>query len=384
MEIFESTQPSVMILDADPERVACLETVLNKDYRVRAVISGQAALEACTEEPPDLFLIDSALTNDVGVDICKVLKSNATTSQVPMIVIGREGDIQHQKIMHRLGAVDVITYPIYSLTLLSRINAHLAAVKQDRLESVHCEFMGYEASKHKCEVNTLQEITLLTLASLAETRDIETGNHLKRTQNYVYALAQHMKHHPRYSHYLNQERIDLMFKCAPLHDIGKVGIADKILLKPGRYLPEEFEVMKGHPKLGHDAILNAQELVGDNSEFLSIAKEIVYCHHEKWDGSGYPQGLAGDAIPIPARFMAIADVYDALISRRVYKTGMTHEEATQIIVAGQGKHFDPDLVDAFIELSDIFVAIAARFADSDQDIQKKEQMVAATIFGERM
>ncbi|MGI0481855.1 HD-GYP domain-containing protein [Geminocystis sp. CENA526] len=209
----------------------------------------------------------------------------------------------------------------------------------------------------------IQDATILMLTSLAETRDNETGNHILRTQNYVKALAQHLSNHPRFSEYLTEHIIYMLYKCAPLHDIGKVGIPDHILLKPGRLTPEEFETMKTHAVLGRNAIMSAEKTLGMNVDFLGIAKEIAYYHHEKWDGTGYPEGLSGDDIPISARLMAMADVYDALISKRVYKEPMTHEEAVAIIVKGKGLHFDPDMVDKFIEIHTKFHDIALQYSD---------------------
>jgi putative two-component system response regulator len=167
----------------------------------------------------------------------------------------------------------------------------------------------------------------------------------------------------------------MLFKSAPLHDIGKVGIPDRILLKPGRFTPEEFEIMKAHTTLGKEAIEHAEAQLGMDVEFLSMSKDIALSHQEKWDGSGYPLGLAGDAIPLAARLMAVADVYDALISRRVYKEGMPHDKAAQILVEGKGKHFDPDMIDAFVAIQQEFIAIAARFADSDSDMARKKNQL---------
>jgi putative two-component system response regulator len=233
-------------------------------------------------------------------------------------------------------------------------------------------FLEAEIEKRTREVAAIQDVTIHAMASLAETRDNETGNHIRRTQNYVRILAQKLRYHPRFSHFLDDDKmIEILFKSAPLHDIGKVGIPDNILLKPGRFEPEEFEIMKTHPALGRSAILHAEYELGIEVPFLKYAKEIAYAHQEKWDGSGYPLGLSGDDIPISARLMAIADVYDALISRRVYKEGMPHEKAVGIIVEGRGHHFDPDMVDAFIELQNDFKAVAEKYADSDEDLAKK-------------
>jgi putative two-component system response regulator len=177
--------------------------------------------------------------------------------------------------------------------------------------------------------------------------------------------------HPRFKEYLTYANIDMLFKSAPLHDIGKVGIPDRILLKPGKLETEEFEIMKTHTTIGRDAIEQAERSLGAKVDFLRIAKEVVLYHQEKWDGTGYPEGLSGDDIPISARLMALADFYDALISRRVYRPGFPHEKVVQMIIEGNGTHFDPDIVDAFLELQDEFRDIALKYLDSDADLSKK-------------
>ena len=190
----------------------------------------------------------------------------------------------------------------------------------------------------------------MAMASLAETRDNETGNPIRCTQHYVRALARKLLPMPEFTSMLSNETVEMLHKSAPLHDIGKVGIPDAILLKPGKLTPEEFEIMKSHTTLGRDTIAAAENLFDAPSIFLRLAREIAQYHQEKWDGSGYPEGLAGEAIPLSARLMAVADVYDALISRRVYKPPFTHNKAVRIIVDGRGTHFDPRIVDAFIEI----------------------------------
>jgi putative two-component system response regulator len=225
----------------------------------------------------------------------------------------------------------------------------------------------------------IQDVTILSMASLAETRDSDTGNHIRRTQYYVLNLAKALQTHPRFSDYLTDHNVKMLFKSAPLHDIGKVGIPDKILLKPGKLDASEFEIMKTHTTLGRDALANAEKSLGTEVEFLKMAKEIAYAHQEKWDGSGYPEGNGGDDIPISARLMAVADVYDALISRRIYKEGMSHEKACEIIREGSGSHFDPDIVDAFIQIHEEFREIAKRYADSDDDLEQKAKYVGQAI-----
>jgi len=208
-----------------------------------------------------------------------------------------------------------------------------------------------------------QNISIRGLATLAETRDPETGAHILRTQHYIKALAEQLCNHPKFEKFLTDDAIEQLFKMAPLHDIGKVGVPDSILLKPGRLTAEEFEEMKKHTTYGYQTIERVENELSDNS-FLQFAKQIIYAHQEKWDGSGYPQGLKGDDIPIPGRLMAVADVYDALISKRVYKEPMPHEEAVTYMLEGRGSHFDPDMIDAFMEVHETFRSIAAQFSDS--------------------
>lgn len=216
--------------------------------------------------------------------------------------------------------------------------------------------------QHDAELQQTRDVSILALASLAETRDNETGAHILRTQRYVKALAIRLKDHDDFVNELTADTIDLLFKSAPLHDVGKVGIPDDILLKPGKLTGEEFEVMKTHAQLGSDSLLVAESQLGSNS-FLRLAREIAACHHEKWDGSGYPLGTIGDAIPLSARLMALADVYDALISKRVYKPAFSHDKAKGIILEGDGTHFDPRIVKAFLDCEDEFKQIALEFKD---------------------
>lgn len=213
------------------------------------------------------------------------------------------------------------------------------------------------------EINAIKDTTILALTSLAEARDNETGNHIRRTQGYMRALALQLSKHPRFADFLSDDTIELLYKLAPLHDIGKVGIPDHILLKPGKLTTEEFEVMKTHVTLGGHAIAQAEDRLEFPSVFLRIARQIVIGHHEQWNGGGYPYGLRGDDIPIPARLMAVADVYDALTCKRVYKSAMTHETATALIMEGRGKHFDPDIADAFFAIQPEFIRIAEKYCD---------------------
>ena len=205
------------------------------------------------------------------------------------------------------------------------------------------------------ETTTTQQLLVQSLLSLTETRDGETGRHSKRTQQYTKLLAQQLSRYPVFGAYLTPERVDLLSTLAPLHDIGKVGIPDHILNKPGALTPEEMAQMRTHPTLGHDVIVKAERQVGVRDDvILSMAKDIVYTHHERWDGTGYPQGLQGVAIPIEGRVLAVVDVYDALVSRALYRAPMSHEQAVDFITKGRGTHFDPDVADAFLSVATEF------------------------------
>jgi putative two-component system response regulator len=371
MDYFSPVKPTVLVVDDTPANLALLASLLRADYTVKVVNHGAKAITAVRDDPPDLILLDIVMPDINGYEVCRKLKADSITSKIPVIFLTSNTETHSEQLGMELGAADYITRPINPPILLSRVRAHLNLAASGKNLQVSNEYLEYEVLKRTQELVALQDVTILALASLAETRDADTGNHLHRTQHYLRAMGNELRTHVRFAEFLSPAIIDILFKCAPLHDIGKVGIPDRILLKPGRYEPHEYEIMKTHPALGLAAIENAQRSAKQSIEFLEIAKELVYSHHEKWDGTGYPQGIAGDAIPIPARLMALADVYDALISRRVYKEGMSHEQATQIIVAGRGQHFDPDVVDAFLALSEEFQAIAQRFADSDQDLLRK-------------
>ena len=266
-----------------------------------------------------------------------------------------------------MGAADYITKPISPPIVLSRIKTHLNLARVRQLLVTQNQQLEDTIEQRTKELIQTQDITILALATLAETRDNETGNHIRRTQNYVKALAMELAKNPKHSNFLTPDNINLLFKSAPLHDIGKVGIPDNILLKPGKLSTDEFHIMKDHASLGNDALSKAEQLLGNgNISFLRFAREIASGHHEKWDGSGYPKGLEGEEIPFSARLMAVADVYDALISKRVYKPAFTHNKAVSIIIEGSGKHFDPEIVNAFLKIEKQFIDIARCFSDGDQ------------------
>jgi putative two-component system response regulator len=278
-----------------------------------------------------------------------------------------------------MGAADFITKPINPPIVFARVAGQLQLKAAADFLKDQNSYLEAEVLRRGRELAAIQDVTILAMASLAETRDNDTGNHIRRTQHYLRLLAQHLQRHARFSNFLTAHCIDMLFRSAPLHDIGKVGIPDRILLKAGRFEPHEFEIMKSHCQLGRDAIQHAENQLGLEVGFLKYAKEIAYSHQEKWDGSGYPEGLAGDAIPISARLMAVADVYDALISRRVYKEPMAHAQAVDLIAQGRGSHFDPDITDAFLALADQFQAVATRYADTEEDLRHKAETLKRIV-----
>lgn len=367
---------TVLVVDDTPDNLSLMAGLLKDDYKVKVANNGEKALRiAQSDSPPDLILLDIMMPGMDGYEVCRHLKREPATRDIPIIFLTAKTEVEDEKRGLEMGAVDYITKPISPPIVMARVANHLALKASADFLRDKAEYLEIEVDKRTREVMAIQDVTTLAMASLAETRDSDTGNHIRRTQHYVKILAEKLQRHPRFSRYLTDYNIAMLFKSAPLHDIGKVGIPDRILLKPGKFEPEEFEIMKTHTTLGRDAIQSAEDRLGMKVEFLTMAKEIAYGHQEKWNGMGYPEGLSGDAIPISARLMAVADVYDALISRRVYKEGMPHEEAVQIIAASKGSHFDPDIVEAFMESKDEFRAIALRYADSDTDMAKKKQQL---------
>ena len=366
------SRPTILAVDDSPDNLWLLSGLLKEKYRVKMASSGEKALQIIhSDVPPDLILLDVMMPGLSGHDVCRQLKASPATRDIPIIFLTAMVGTEHEKSGLEMGAADFITKPINPPIVLARVATQLQAKAGADLLRNQNQFLDAEVQRRTRELAAIQDVTILAMASLAETRDNETGNHIRRTQHYVRVLASALQTHPRFEAQLDDHVIEMLYKSAPLHDIGKVGIPDRILLKPGRFEPYEFEIMKTHTTLGRDAIQHAEDALGTPVEFLSYAKEIAYGHQEKWDGSGYPLGLSGDAIPLSARIMAVADVYDALISRRVYKEGMPHEKAVDIMRAGRGSHFDADILDAFLGLLPEFQRIAQQFADSDADMAEK-------------
>ncbi|GKT19127.1 two-component system response regulator [Acidovorax sp. SUPP2522] len=355
---------TVLVVDDTPDNLTLMGTLLRDHYHVKVANQGEKALRiAQSAPPPDLILLDIMMPGIDGYEVCRQLKAHPQSRDIPIIFLTARSTSDDERTGLAAGAVDYITKPISPPILLARVHTHLALKATADFLRDKSAYLEREVAMRTLEVQAIQDVTIMAMTSLAETRDNETGNHIRRTQLYVKALAEHLRTHPRFEQALTERMIELLYKSAPLHDIGKIGIPDRILLKPGKLTVEEFEVMKTHTTLGRNAIEDAERRLGMRVAFLSVSKEIAYSHQEKWDGTGYPEGLAGDAIPVSARLMAVADVYDALISKRIYKPAYSHEQACATIVRGRGAHFDPDMVDAFVELADDFRDIAVKYPD---------------------
>ena len=357
----------LLIVDDMPENLSVLGELLQEaGYRVKVANSGRLALRHASQEPrPDLILLDVMMPGMDGYEVLSRLRHESATQDIPVIFLTALDDARDEERGLETGAADYITKPIRPAVVLARVRTQLLVKRaQDWLRDQNSALEA-EVARRMEENEQIQAVSIRALAHLAEIRDPETGNHILRTQHYVRLLATLLTGHPRFSATLVETYLEMLVRSAPLHDIGKVGIPDNILLKPGKLAPEEWEIMKTHSRLGSDAIDLAEQDIERPVEFLALAKEIAHWHHERWDGSGYPDGLAGDAIPVSARIMALADVFDAIISPRVYKPPIPLNDALAIIATERGRQFDPDVTDAFLSNFSAFVAIAGLHRDHD-------------------
>lgn len=357
-------KPVILVVDDTPDNLALMAGILCGHYTVKLAKDGLKALQiAASDSPPDLILLDIMMPGLSGYDVIRQLKVSPKTRDIPVIFLTAMNSVEDEQRGLEMGAVDYITKPVSPPIALARVANHLRLKSLADFLRDKSLYLEKEVERRTRENFIIQDVTILALTSLAGIRDHETGLHIRRTQHYVRILAEHLRHHPRFGCRLSDENIDILFKSAPLHDIGKVGIPDYILRKEGPLTDEEFAVMKTHATLGRDAIQAAEDQLGCPVDFLETAKEIAYYHQEWWDGTGYPTGAKGENIPVSARLMALADAYDALTSRRRYKSAQTHQEAAATILKGKGTQFDPAVVDAFVETQDEFREVAARFSD---------------------
>lgn len=359
-------KPTILIVDDNTENLMVLGELLSQHYSVRAATSGARALELAQRTPrPGLILLDVMMPGMSGHEVLERLQASEATRGIPVIFATAMSETEDEQRGLSMGAVDYITKPLRPAIVMARVKTHLElAAAREQLQRRNATLEA-EVDRRELENRAIQDVSMRALARLAETRDQETGNHILRTQDYVRLLATLVQQHPRFQAELQPHAIELMVKSAPLHDIGKVGIPDRVLLKPGKLTDDEWTLMKTHARLGGEAIARAVADIDAPVPFLRHASDIATHHHERWDGSGYPDGLAGEAIPLSARLMALADVFDAMISRRVYKAPIDFERVRAAMQAQRGLQFDPDLLDAFIGHFERFCDIARARPDED-------------------
>ena len=348
---------TVLVVDDTPENIDLLSEILKDEYQIRVATSGERALKiAYSDEPPDLILLDIMMPGLSGLEICRRLKANPDRRRIPIIFVTAMSSIDDEKRGLETGAVDYITKPISPPIVKARVRTHLALYDQSReLERM--------VSQRTQELLTTRQQIIRRLGRAAEFKDNETGNHVLRMSHYARLIA--------IAHGLGETAANVIFNTAPMHDIGKIGIPDAILLKPGKLDDEEWTVMHRHPVMG------AQIIGKHDNELLETARIIALSHHEKWDGTGYPQNLKGDEIPLEGRIVAIADVFDALVSVRPYKPAFSVEQSLRIMEEGVGKHFDPSLMTAFNKALPEILRVKEIYADefgalTDVEFQIKE------------
>ncbi len=340
----------VLVVDDTADNIWFLADALGEISTVQVAKNGETALKLAAQTPhPEIVLLDVQMPVMDGYEVCRHLKSMAETRDIPVIFVTAMSAAREEAKGLRLGAADYIHKPFDPAIVRARVR-NLVDLKRHR-DSLQDIIRSQTKALRRTQVGTI-----MALADIAEWRDPETGEHVKRTQEYVYRIAKELTKNPKYATQLTPDFIDMLYMCAPLHDMGKVSISDSILLKPGKLTDEEFLTMQQHCKFGAEILQRALERIG-HDPFLEMAYQVARWHHDRWDGKGYPDGLAGESIPLAARIMSVADVYDALISRRPYKVPMTHEESLRSIVEDSGKRFDPDVVTAFLncqaEIKDI-------------------------------
>ncbi len=351
----------ILVVDDLPENALVLKSFLSPmGYHIASAQNGETALEMVATDPPDVILLDLMMPGMDGFEVCRRLKQDSATQHIPVIIVTGMSDRDSNVRAVEAGADDFLIKPFDRILLEARIKTSARGkVLHDQLIKYKQELED-KVEERTAQVVSTQQVTVFSLAKLAESRDNETGDHLERMRSYARELSEEFMSLPKYEGTLDVSFVNEMYKSTPLHDIGKVGIPDQILLKPGKLTREEFEIMKRHSMIGGDT-LKAADIEAGRDSFLAMGRDIAYYHHEKWDGSGYPFGLAGEDIPLTARITALADVYDALSSRRPYKEPFSHEKSKAIILEGKGSHFDPDVVDAFLAREERFLAIRESF-----------------------
>lgn len=333
---------TILIVEDNPFNLDMFVSILSNEYQVRVATDGESALKTALKLIPDLILLDVKIPKMDGFEVCGTLKANSVTKDIPVIFLTSLSDAEDEEKGLAVGGADYIIKPFNPALMLARIKNHLEL-------KAHREQLDALVKERTEELEKTKEALIASMAILAESRDHDTGSHIYRTKRMIRILAEELA--VDYPSYLSKDVIEQIEQSAPLHDIGKVGIPDSILLKKGPLTPEEWEIMKQHTQIGAEIIHKTERILGGSS-FLSLAKDIVEFHHEKWDGSGYPHGLSGEAIPLSAQLVSIADVYDALVSDRPYKKAFSHEQAVEILLNGDDRlrpgSFSPKLLQAFL------------------------------------
>jgi len=360
----DNAKCTLLISDDTDSNIDILVEAFAEDYEVMVATDGPSTLTAVDKSVPDLILLDVMMPGMDGFEVCRRLKKEPRFEHIPIIFLTAMDQLSSKEEGFRAGGVDYVTKPFDILEVKARVQTHISLLQARRSLANQNEILEEKVRERTEEINLTQNVTIASLASLAETRDNETGWHIKRSKAYIEVLIEALRDHPRFEELKDRETVELIVKSSPLHDIGKIGVPDSILLKPGPLTQEEFEEMKKHTVLGSEALLVAEKELG-SSTFLRIAADLCRSHHEKWNGEGYPDGLSGNDIPLAGRLMAVADVYDALISSRVYKPPFSHADATAIILEGKGTHFDPDIIDAFERVHTEFERISSEMADGE-------------------
>lgn len=350
----------ILIVDDAPSNIHVLMETLKDDYAILVARSGEKALAlALASNPPDLILLDVMMDGMDGHEVCRRLKADVRTQRIPVIFVTTLCQTDDEATGLELGAADYITKPIKPAIVKARVRNHLELkAHRDHLEQLVAEQIR--------DISASRLSTIFALSKLAESRDGDTGQHLERTQAYCEMLARQLMESGTFPEVVDERFIETIYWASPLHDVGKVAVPDQVLCKPGKLTDEEFTIMKLHTLRGAQTLRLVTESYPDN-DFVAMGLAIARSHHEKWNGTGYPDQLVGEQIPLAARIMAVADVYDALTSKRCYKDAMSHQQATEIIVRDSGSHFDPAVVKAFQEVSDQINRVRAHLQSVSQD-----------------
>ena len=374
-------RPLVLLVDDTPENLELMSELLADSYRIKVANNGLKALRiAAGSQQPDLILLDIMMPEMDGYEVCRLLKMNPATAEIPVVFLTAKTEVADEQQGFDLGAVDYITKPISPPIVLARVHAQLQLKASADFLRDKSEYLELEVRRRTRDMQRLQEVTIEAMASLAAMRDNPNGKHLSRVEPYMVALAKALAYQqPALAAELSAERIAQLGKSALLHGIGKLVLPDRILLSPVPLQGEDLQLLHRHAVAGRDALLAAEAKLGSVPDFLRDARDIVYSQHEHWDGSGYPQGLRGEQIPLAARLMALVGVYEELTSHHPYRQSVSHAEAQQRIGAASGTRFDPSVVLAFIEAEDEFAAIAQRLADDAAAIHGELQRLDESL-----